>query len=98
MIAAIGALRSRRTAEFSADDDERFVQQPARFEILNERPDRLIDLFTQCRMAGFQSAVRVPRPGAAVGAMEDLHEPYPLLDKTAGGQTLLAEWFCRGVV
>ena len=49
-------------------------------------------------MAGLQVAVGVPRAGAAVAAVEDLHEAHALLDEPAGGQALLAERFASRFV
>src|SRR5207245_1506446 len=42
MLAAIRALRRRRAAEFAAPDDERFIEQSARFQILQQTGDRFI--------------------------------------------------------
>jgi hypothetical protein len=39
----------RRAAEFSAPDHQRFVQQPAGLEILDQRSDRLIDFLALLR-------------------------------------------------
>ena len=48
MVAAIAFFRHRRAAELAAPDDQRFVQQPPRFEVLEEAGDGLIH-----RAAGF---------------------------------------------
>ena len=40
----------------------------------------------------------VPRAGAAVGAVEDLHEPHAALDQPPGGEALLAEGLRGGLV
>src|SRR5207245_706454 len=66
MIAPVGALRAGRAAELCADDDKRLIQQAALLEVFDQRADRLIDLFAERRMSGFEAAVRVPGSGAAV--------------------------------
>jgi len=42
VIAALAALRSRRAAELARPHHERFVELPARLEILEQRCDRLV--------------------------------------------------------
>jgi len=91
MVAAVGPLRTGRAAELASPNDERFVEQSALFEVLKQRGDRLIDLLTKRGVARLQPAMRIPRAGATVGAMEQLHEPHAPLDQAPRRQALLAE-------
>ncbi len=43
VIAAVGALRERRSAEFTRPHNQRFVEQPGLFQITEQRGDGLID-------------------------------------------------------
>jgi hypothetical protein len=42
MLPSVGAFRSRRPAELATPDHERFIEQSARFEILEQRSDRFV--------------------------------------------------------
>ena len=66
MVAAVGPLRPGRAAELGGEDDDRFFEQPALLQVLQQRrrsagrprsPDS--------RVIGLQPAVGVPRAGAA---------------------------------
>ena len=49
MVATIASLRAGRAAELGGPDDERLVEQPALFQVLEEPRDRTIDLRAQRR-------------------------------------------------
>ena len=50
MMIAPGALRARRSPELRAEHDERFVEEPALLEVLQQTGDRLVHLCRQRRM------------------------------------------------
>src|SRR5439155_10871962 len=74
MIAAVAPLGAGGAAEFRAPNHERFVEQPALLEVLEEAANRLIDLAAQGRVAALEIAVRIPGAGAAIAAVIDLHK------------------------
>ena len=49
-------------------------------------------------MSCFQSSVGIPRPGSAIGAMEDLHESDSLFHESSRRQALLREGFGGGII
>ena len=61
MIASVTVAGVRRAPEFSSPDDECFLQQAARLQILEERRDSLIGNHRIGLMAMLQVAVLVPR-------------------------------------
>src|SRR6185437_2628510 len=87
MIAAIRTLRAGCTAKLRTEDDERFVQQTAALQILEQPRDRLIHLQTVAGMVGTQTAVRVPDAGAA-GTVLNLDETHAALHQATRGQQL----------
>ena len=92
-----GGGRGRRrpgaggAAELGGPDDERLVEQAALFEIVEQAGDGPVDLGAVGRVVLPEVAVGVPGAGAAVGAVEDLHEADAALDEPAGGEAHLAE-------
>src|SRR5262245_24290692 len=92
VIATVRALSAWRPSELGGPDDQRLVEQSALLQILEQPADRLIYLGARGGVARLQRAVRVPRAGAAVGAMIYLNEPYATLHHSPCGQTQLAEW------
>ena len=69
--------------------------RPRCLRSLSSAGDRLVDLAAELAVVGFQAAVGVPGAGAAVGAVEDLHEAHAVLDQPPRGQALLAEGLGR---
>ena len=47
MVSTIGILGSRGASEFGGENDERFIQQPPAFQILNQAGNWLVDLSGQ---------------------------------------------------
>ena len=91
MVAAVGAFGAGRAAELGGPDDERLVEQAALLQILQQAGDRLIDLRAVGGVVACEIAVGVPAAGAAVAAVEDLHEPHAALDQPPRRQAVLAE-------
>ena len=52
MVTTVRMLRSRRSAEFAAPNDQRFIQHSPLFEVGKQRADGLIDLFAQFCVTG----------------------------------------------
>ena len=87
---AVAGLVHRRTPEFTAPDDEGVVEQPARFQVLDQRRRRLIHLpadihhpVTQIVVLGV--AVAVPTP------VIQLHEAYAFFDQPPREQAVRRE-------
>ena len=91
-------MSTRRATKLGADDDQRFVQRAAAFQIFDERGDRLIDFIAELAVAGLQISVSVPGTGSAVAAVEDLDEADTLLGHAARGEALLAECLRHGLI
>ncbi len=53
-------LQRRRAAELAAPEDQRVVEQAARFQVLEQAGDRLVDLAGVLRVALLEVAVLVP--------------------------------------
>ena len=51
MVAAVGRLGAGRAAEFGAEDDERFVEQAALLQVVDQAGDRLVDLAAELAVA-----------------------------------------------
>ena len=62
VVAAVRLLRSGRSAELGAPDDERLVQQAALFQIRQQSGDRLVDLGAEFRVTCLERRVGVPAP------------------------------------
>src|SRR5579863_9351916 len=93
MVAAVGALRSGRSSKFGPQDDDRFFEQAALLEVLNESGDWQIDLSAQGRVPGLERAVCVPGARPAVRSVENLYESRPPFDQPPGNQTLATKGF-----
>ena len=79
MVAAVvvvgeAALRVDGPAELAAPDDQRFVQQPACLQVLDQAPAGLIDVAALAGQPAADVEVRVPV------VVIDLHEPHAPLD------------------
>ena len=68
VVATVAPLRERRATEFSGPDDQRFIEQPARSQVLNQRGDWLIDLQRHRAMTLLECAVLIPRIGRSAAA------------------------------
>ena len=83
-------LAERRPAELAGAEDQRVVEEPARLEILDQRRGgpvergRLVRQAVADVLAG-AGAVEVPSP------VEEVHEPHPLLDESAGEEAVVGE-------
>src|SRR5436309_2468711 len=95
MIAATRTLLERRhPAKLRGPDDERVAQQPARFQVLEQRGAGLVEdrpVNVVLRLEGF---VSVPIPDAfahRVSAVEKLDEAHAALQQTPGEQTIARE-------
>ena len=83
-------LVRRRAAELAAPHDERFVEQAAGLQVVDQGRDRLVDLAT---LAGegvhevivFARAVHVP------AGIEQLHEPHALFDEPPGQEAVVGK-------
>src|SRR5262249_51594531 len=89
VIAAVAALRAWRSAKLGAPDDNRFIQQAAALQVLEQGRDGLIDLSAKPAMPIAQVAMRVPGACAAVAAMEDLHKAHVAFDHAPRGKAHL---------
>src|SRR5579872_2592422 len=98
MIAAVGALRARRPAEFGSQYDQRVGEHAPLLEVFNQSRQRQVDLGAQGAVPAFEIAVRVPRAGAAVGTVKNLYESRSPFDEPPGDQTLPAEGFGCGAL
>src|SRR5262245_10309788 len=93
MVTAISPLSTWRAAELGPPHDQGFIEQAAPLQILEQSGNRLIDLVTQERISPPQIAVGVPGAGAAIAAVENLHEADARFHEPACSQTELAEGF-----
>ena len=85
VIAAVAALRHRRTAELSAPDHQRIVQHAALFQVRDQRSGRLIHFFGLERHVGFYTAMMVP---IAVIELDEPHAAFgqPARQQAVGGE------------
>ena len=72
----------RRAAELRAGNDDGFVEEAARFQILDERRERLIGVVARLAM---HLDVEVVIPRIALGVV-DLHHAHAALDEPRRGQ------------
>src|SRR5688572_9891446 len=86
MITAVGALRSRRTAKFAAPQYQCVFEQSARFQIVQQSGDGLIDFGSVLFMITLEAFVLIPLIG-----MADLHESNSLFREPASHQALPSE-------
>src|SRR5262245_38712387 len=82
MVTPVAALGARRAAELGAPDDERFVEQAAPLQVVDQRGNGLVGLSAKGRMSRLQSAVRIPRACPAVGTVKDLHKAHAFFDES----------------
>ena len=86
VVATVVPLRCRRAAEFASPQDQRFVQQAARLQILEQTGDRPVHLGGIVGMILFQTAMLIP-----LVAVRNLHEAHAALDEPPRHQALPAE-------
>jgi hypothetical protein len=53
MVASVGSFRTRRATKFRGPHDQRFVEQPALLQILEQATNRLVDTSTVLRVILF---------------------------------------------
>ncbi len=87
MIAAIRTLRAGRAAKLRGEDNQRFIEQAAALQILEQPGDGLIYLQAVVGVVGPQPAVSVPHPRAA-GPVLNLDETHAALHQSARRQQL----------
>ena len=68
-------LDGRRAAELAAPDDQRVVEHPALFQILQEGADGLVALPAQLAMTGLEVVVIVPGLSLTVPELDEPHAP-----------------------
>ena len=92
---AAAVLAHRGAAEFAAPDDQRFIEQPALLEVVEQGGDRLVDLIALVDEA-------LPKVGLRIGAVgvpapvEELDEAHAALGEAAGEQAVVGEGFLTG--
>src|ERR1017187_7106627 len=82
-VAAVAVAR-RLAAKFAAPHDERFVEQTARFQILDERRERLVNLLRALWQPLLQILMMIPAAGP------DLHKPHAALDEPPRDEHLIS--------
>ena len=73
-LAAAAIFAQRRAAELAGPDHQRFVEQPALLQILDQRGDRLVGHLGVEGQLDVEIRVMVPR------GVNDVHEPHAALD------------------
>src|SRR2546425_10317542 len=93
VIAAHAPLRNRHASEFALPDDQRAVEQTARFEIREQPRDGLVDFGRMRGVVLLYVLVRVPGVGVLVAepAVIELHEAHAALHQAARHQALATE-------
>ena len=76
------ALEHGCATEFTSPDDQRFVEHPALFEILNQSPRRLIRQATADIHVLLKATMVIP------AAVVKLNEPHATLSQSPGQQTV----------
>ena len=66
----------RGAAKFAAPNDQRFPQQPALFQILQQGADALVAFLGQAAMVQFNVVVIVPRLAGAVPHLNEAHASF----------------------
>ena len=94
----VALLRDRQAAELAAPDDERFVEEPAAGEILEQRGDRPIGLGGEAGVIAEDVGMTVPAALVLLAAGVDLDEAHAALDEPTGDEALLREVAAGGIV
>src|SRR6266851_6274062 len=98
MVTPIRALGAGCPSKLGAPDDHRLIEQPPLFQIFQESRDGLVNLGAYFAVSFFQVLMGVPGSRPAILAMENLDKSYAPLNQTTGGETYLAELFCKLIV
>lgn len=90
VVAAVGVgrelpLRVGRATQLAAADDERLVEQPALFEVADERREALVGLLGLAAQLLGQVTMVIPV------LVVELHEPHAPLHEPAGEQAVAGE-------
>ena len=91
MVASCGALGARRAAELGRPHDQRLVEQPPLFEVLQQPGDGLVNLRTQLAVALLELRVAIPIARALGAPVIKLHESHAALGQTPRRQAHLTE-------
>ena len=78
-------LRRRRPAKFTAEEDDRLVEQTSLVEVGNQGTDSAITFFCAKSMFFFEFAMIVPR---LILSVPTLYEPHTSFDESPGNQQL----------
>ena len=94
VVAALAALAAGHPAEFGRPQNDRVVEQPARFQILDERRRRLVHAARPCRGglwrgSSWLSQLRRGKPLSA--PLQSLHETHAALEQPPRDQAARAE-------
>ena len=96
MLATVGPFGGGGATELAAPQDQRVFEQTSRFEIGQQRGDRLVH-----RLAAFGQGfpqANVMILGVVLWSIEKLHESHATLDQSSGEQALPSKEFCCGLV
>ncbi len=88
VIPSVSFLAHRRTAKFSAPDDEGFVQKPSGFEVSDKTDYGQVDLPAKPGVIALHLAMAIP---LASGSVIELDKANPAFDQPSGEQALLTE-------
>ena len=80
-----GKLDGRSPSKFAAPQDERFIEQPAFFQIAEQRADRFVALACQAAVIDLDVVVVVPRLAFAVPKLDEANASF---DEASGDQKL----------
>ena len=80
-----GKLDGRSPSKFAAPQDERFIEQPAFFQIAEQRADRFVALACQAAVIDLDVVVVVPRLALAVPKLDEANASF---DEASGDQKL----------
>lgn len=88
MVPAVAVFGCRCSSEFTAPDDQSFLQHPSPLQILEQCCDGLVDVLTQ--VLHLIIVVVVSIPGLTISVV-DLSKAYPPFGKPAGQQASVGE-------
>src|SRR5207245_2725393 len=95
VVAPLAALGTRHAPELRGPEDDSVVEQPARFEILDQGGGGLVHALAHLAVVLGEVFVRVPVPAweAVVGPAPELNEAHPSFEQPASDQAVAAEVF-----
>ena len=91
MIAAFAILRHRGAAEFAAPHDESGVEQPAGFQVVEQRGDGAVGLGAVEIVVFLEVVVSIPGSRPFIAPAVELHKAHAALDESAREQAVAAE-------